>query len=417
MLQCLTTVAFSAVAGGVHASAFQLAEQNASGLGNGYAGSAAVAEDASTIFFNPAGMTLLPGLNISTGATAISTTFKFSDDGSVGPGMPPVPLGSNPGGNAGSVGVVPNAYVSWQVGPNWFVGLGLGAPFGLATKYEDDWIGRYQSTEFDIRTINVNPSIAYKVNERFSIGAGVNWQRLDAVYRRMVPVFPAPDMEAKAKLSGDAWGWNLGLLYQLSNKTRVGASYRSAMRYSASGTTTLSNIPGPLAGHLPASVDNDAAFTLPDTAILSVAHDVDHQWQLLGDVSWTHWSRLPSLTVDNGILGTDRLELGFRNTWRVALGANYQYTPAWKFKAGLAYDQSPIPDSSLRPTSLPDNDRIVASIGAQYRLNPDTTIDVGYAHLFFHASINNATDPEKGTVKGNWKTGADLFGVQISYRY
>jgi long-chain fatty acid transport protein len=416
LMACLC---LSLVAGGAHASAFQLAEQNASGLANSYAGSAAIAEDASTIFYNPAGMTRLPGLNVSAGATVISTTFKFSDNGSAGPGG--LPLGTDTGGNAGSVNLVPNAYLSWQASPRWFVGLGVGAPFGLSTHYGDGWVGRYQSTKFSIETINLNPSVAYQVSDRLSIGAGLNWQYLNADYRRDVPaVFSQnvfPDMHARAKLSGDAWGWNLGLLYQVTDQTRLGLSYRSALRYSSSGTTTLQDIPGAVAGQIPASVDSSARFTLPDQAILSVVHDLNSRWQLLGDVSWTGWSRLPSLAIDNGALGEDRLQLQFRDTWRVALGVNYQYTSAWKLKAGVGYDQSPIPSSALRPTSLPDNDRISVSLGAQYRLSPQTTIDVGYSHLFFHATIDNGTDPKKGRVTGDWKTAADLIGMQVSHRF
>jgi long-chain fatty acid transport protein len=410
------SITLGTLAGYAHASAFQLAEQNASGLANSYAGSAAIAEDASTIFSNPAGMTRLPGFNVSAGVTAISTTFKFADGGSSGPGG--LPLGSNTGGNAGSVNAIPNAYFSWQLGPKWFIGLGASSPFGLSTKYDKNWIGRYQSTEFSIQTININPSVAYKVNDRLSIGAGLNWQRLDADYQRKVPAVVVPaDMNAEAKLGGDAWGWNLGLLYQLSHDTRIGASYRSTMHFSSSGTTTLSDIPGPLAGRLPSSADNSASFTLPDTATLSIVHDLNSKWQLLGDVSWTGWSRLPSLDINNGALGQDHLTLNFRDTWRVAMGVNYQYSPGWKFKAGVSYDQSPIPNDTVRPTSLPDNDRVSGSIGAQYRFSARTTVDVGYSHLFFHPSINNSTDPKKGTVIGSWQTSADLLGVQISYRY
>lgn len=429
---------FCLAAGNAHASAFQLIEQNASGLGNGYAGSAAIAENASTIYFNPAGMTRLPGLNISAGAVAISTTFRFSDNGSSGPAG--LPLGSNPGGNAGSVSAVPNAYISWQTSPNWHLGLGISAPFGLATKYDDNWIGRYQSTQFSLETINLNPSVAYKLDERLSIGAGVNWQHLDADYRRNLPAaglvsqlpngLPAatfqqlagqlaasPDMNAKATLSGDAWGWNVGLLYQATDSTRLGMSYRSAMRYNLSGTTSIKNIPSLFTGKSPSSVDNSTTVDLPDTAILSVVHDLTEKWQLLADISWTGWSKLPSLDIDNGVLGSDQLKLKFRDTWRVALGANYRYNPSLTLKTGLAYDQSPIPSSSLRPTSLPDNDRISISIGAQYRVNERTTIDVGYAHLFFQPSINNGSDPAKGTVRGDWQANADLFGLQVSYRY
>ncbi|WP_460873488.1 OmpP1/FadL family transporter [Paralcaligenes ginsengisoli] len=437
-LHFVSAIILSIGASNAHASAFQLIEQNASGLGNGYAGSAAIADNASTIFFNPAGMTRLPGVSISAGATAISTSFKFSNNGSTGPGG--LPLGSNTGGDAGSLGVIPNAYISWQLNPDWFVGLGVNAPFGLATSYNKSWIGRYQSTSFSIETINVNPSIAYKVNDRLSLGAGVNWQHLDADYRRNLPaagliaqlpnglppnlfqqyagqLAASPDMNARAELKGDAWGWNLGLLYQVTDDTRIGVAYRSKMKYNLSGTTTLSTIPGLFAGKLPGKVDNSADVTLPDTAIFSIVHDLNSKWQLLGDVSWTGWSSIPSLDINNGALGEDSLKLKFRDTWRVALGVNYQFNQRWQFKTGIAYDQTPIPNSSLRPTSLPDSDRIIASIGAQYRFNERTTIDVGYAHLFFHSSINNSTDPKKGTVSGDLQTSADMLGVQMSYRF
>src|SRR5690606_27553306 len=234
-------------AGGAQAAGFQLLEQNASGIGNSYAGSAAIAENASTIYFNPAGMTHLPGINISGGLTAVKPSFKFKDGGSTGPGG--LPLGSNNGGDAGSLGLVPNAYVSWEVTPSWYLGLGIGAPFGLMTEYDEGWVGRYHSKKFSIKSININPSVAYKVNDQLSIGAGVNWMQLDANYRRNSPaagligqlpggmanplaptLLGSPDLEAQVKMKGDAWGWNLGLMYQVTPDTRLGLSYRSKIK-------------------------------------------------------------------------------------------------------------------------------------------------------------------------------------------
>src|SRR3546814_7658671 len=157
-----------------------------------------------------------------------TTKFNFSYEGSTGPGG--IPLGSDSGGNAGSTAPIPNAYVSFQLSPDWFAGLGISAPFGLSTEYNDDWIGRYQSTRFSLETINVNPSLAYKVNQRFSLGAGLNWQYLDADYRPNVPaagitplLAALPDISARAKLSGDAWGWNVGMLDRRS--TRLNSSH------------------------------------------------------------------------------------------------------------------------------------------------------------------------------------------------
>ncbi|MGB6105417.1 MAG: outer membrane protein transport protein [Pusillimonas sp.] len=421
-------------AGGVQAAGFQLLEQNASGIGNSYAGSAAIAENASTIYFNPAGMTRLPGINVSGGLTAIKPSFKFKDGGSTGPGG--LPLGTDNGGDAGALGLVPNAYVSWEVNPNWYVGLGIGAPFGLMTEYDEGWVGRYHSKKFSIKSININPSVAYKVNDQLSVGAGINWMQLDANYRRNSPaaglisqlpggmtnplapvLLNSPDMEAQVKMKGDAWGWNLGLMYQITPDTRLGLSYRSKVKIKADGDTNIDNTtPVPIPTHF----DAKATVELPDTAILSVVHDLNSRWQLLADVSWTGWSSIKSLKIDNGNPAfNDELDLRFRDTWRVALGANYKLNHQWTLKGGVAWDQSPVDSSKYRPTSLPDNDRYWVSLGAQYNFNERTSIDVGYAHLFVKStSIDNDTDAaSKGTVRGDYSSNANIVGVQVSHRF
>ncbi len=420
-LRIVSAVVLGMGAASVHAAGFQLLEQNASGIGNSYAGSAALAENASTIFYNPAGMTRLPGVNVSGGATAIRPSFKFKNDGSTVPGS----TGGN-GGDAGSWGVVPNAYISWELNPNWYLGLGIGAPFGLMTEYEDDnWTGRYHSKKFDIESININPSIAYKVNDQLSLGVGVNWMRLDAEFSRAVPAL-APngmylgDLDATVKMDGDAWGWNLGALYQATPATRIGLAYRSRVKIDADGTTRLRNhnVPSPYAAAVPPRNANaSTTVKLPDSAVLSVVHDLNSQWQLLADVSWTGWSSIPSLDIDNGALGQDSLDLRFRNTWRVALGANYKWNRQWTLKGGVAWDQSPVHSDNHRPTSLPDNDRYWVSIGAQYNFNEHTTVDVGYAHLFVKSTSINNTAAGKGTVRGDYDSNANLLGVQLSYRF
>lgn len=412
-----------------YAAGFQLLEQNASGIGNAYAGSAALADNASTIFFNPAGMTQLTGVNVSAGVTAIRPSFRFDNNGSVGPGG--LPLGGDQGGDAGSWGFVPNAYISWQLNPDWYLGLGVGAPFGLMTEYEDGWIGRFHSQEFSIESVNINPSVAYKVNERLSIGAGISWMQLDAQYRRAAApvVLPAAlggrylgDVNAKLNMKGDAWGWNLGLLYQLTPSTRIGLSYRSKIKLDADGTTRFSRdprIPAAIPVPVPGPVHASTSVELPDTAVLSVVHDLNPRWQILADVSWTGWSSIPSLDIDNGNPAlNDNLDLRFRDTWRVALGAHYKVNPRWTLKGGLAWDQSPVHEARYRPTSLPDSDRYWVSIGAQYHFNERTSVDIGYAHLFVKStSIDNDSAASKGTVRGDYRSDANLLGVQVSHRF
>lgn len=416
-------------AGTAHAAGFQLLEQNASGLGNAYAGSAAVAENASTIFYNPAGMTYLPGVNISAGLTAVRPSFKFSNQGSTGPnGLP----GTGPdGGDAGAWGLLPNAYLSWQLSPQWHVGLGIGAPFGLMTEYEDAaWAGRYHSKKFDIKSINVNPSIAYKVNEQLSLGLGVNWMHLDAEFSRASP-FAMPglgylgDLDATVDMKGDGWGWNAGLIYQITPATRIGLSYRSQVKIDADGDTTVSNQsvvhPAVAPRITRMSADASTSVRLPDTATLSIAHEVNDRWRLLGDVSWTGWSSIRSLDIRNSgnpAIPGDSLDLKFRDTWRVALGADYRVNEQWTLKGGVAWDQSPIRSAGYRPTSLPDKDRYWVSVGARYAVNKRTQIDIGYAHLFISdTDIDNATDAGKGVVRGKYDSQANIVGIQVSHRF
>ncbi|RYF57341.1 MAG: fatty acid transporter [Comamonadaceae bacterium] len=411
----LSTITLGLGVTSVHAAGFQLLEQNASGLGNAYAGSAAVAENASTIFFNPAGMSYLPGVNLSTGVAAVKPSFKFSDNGNsrnplaMGGGRP---RGGN-GGDAGGWEFVPNAYGSLQLNDRWHVGIGIGAPFGLSTHYDDDWAGQYHSRKFKIQTININPSVSYKVNDMLALGAGVNWQRIDAEYTKQQVVGVGMARAAKVEMDGDAWGWNLGAMLQPTPDTRVGLSYRSKMKHSASGTTKVQNL---------AKFDARADVDLPDSAILSVMHSLTPRWDLLADVSWTGWSSIPELKIRNSGPGAqgDTLNLKFRDTWRFAVGANYKVSEQWKLKFGVAYDQSPVHNDKNRPTSLPDNNRVWLSTGVQYQATKNTTLDVGYTYLHVRKTkIDNDGESlaTKGRIAGDYSSKGNIIGVQLTSRF
>lgn len=298
LIPALLAVAFSGTAS---ASGFQLmGEQSASSLGNAGAGSAAVAENASTIYYNPAGMTELGRGSVSAGLVAVRTNFEFSNDGSITPGL------TGDGGNGGNWGVVPNAYGSWQLAKDWYIGLGIGAPFGLKTKYDAPWIGSAHSNEFDIKTININPSIAWRAADWVSLGAGINWQRIDATYKRAagtngVPIltngrptivngqvvtYPnglLPNTSVKLEMDDDAWGWNVGALFKPAEQTKIGVSYRSKIKYTATGDVSVS---GPSAAvNAGGSSNIKADIDVPDTFILSLSQGIGDKWELLADVS------------------------------------------------------------------------------------------------------------------------------------
>lgn len=405
-LRVLPAALLALFSGAASAAAFQLLEQNASGIGVSYAGSAAVAENASTIYFNPAGMSLLPGRQVSVGISAVGPSYKFRNEGSSGTGplAGAMTVGGN-GGDAGDWAGVPNGYISWQLAPQWHVGLGISAPFGLATKYEDgNWIGRYHAIKSSIQTININPSIAYRLNDKVALGFGINYQLIEAEMSNLTPV-------GLSRLKGDdaAWGWNAGALFTLSPSMRVGVAYRSSIDYKLEGNQTVG------VNAIPAS----AKLELPDTFTLSVWEQVSDRWEAMGDLSYTNWSTVGQLNVvrqSNGaLLGVENF--GYKDSWRFAWGAAYKYSDAWKLKFGMAYDRSPVRDST-RSARVPDNNRIWLSLGAQWKPAKDSTLDVGYAYLYVKdpriEQVKTFAPGVTATLRGRYDAGAHLLGVQYT---
>lgn len=416
-LNLLPALIIGLLSGNASAAGFQLLEQNASGLGNAYAGSAAVAENASTIFYNPAGMTQLKEREFSTGLVAVGTSFKFTDTGSsVG-----FLTGTGTGGDGGGWGFIPNAYMSWALNKDLYVGVGVGAPFGLKTEYDNPWVGAAQSAMFDVKTYNINPSVAFRVNNKVSVGAGLNWQRLTAQYIRQVAVVSAVTSASPLTLdlTGDSWGWNAGALFTVSPASKVGVSYRSTVSYDLNGDI---NITGPSAAlNSSRSSGAKASLKLPDVFVLSGTHQVSDKVQLLGDISWTGWSSIPKLDVirtSGALTGqiAQTLDTDFRDSTRVAAGVNYQYRGDLKLKFGLAYDQTPVKGASTRLVSLPDNDRTWLSAGAQWTVGKGGVMDIGATYLLLNNSQidNNQLVDGRGRVTGEYSANAWIFGLQYS---
>ena len=411
----LSLAVAGAFAGGVsqaRASGFALIEESASGLGTSFAGAAAAAEDASTIFYNPAGMTLLPGMQVSAGVDLINLSAKFSDSASTA--APGRPLGGN-GGDAGGLAAVPNVYFAMDVAPDWKVGVGLNVPFGLKTEYTSDWVGRFQAIKSDISTFNLNPSASYKVNDKVSVGFGLDYQTIDAEFTNAINLGGVAEEIADIKAKDNTgWGYNLGVMYQLAPDTRLGFSYRSSIKYHLTGTVTFS------ANQPVASANVSADITMPDSASIALQHRLNPGWILLADITRTGWSKIKDLTIMSDTLGTlSSTPENFRNTWRFGVGAVHRYDDAWSIKMGLAYDQTPVNDTD-RTARLPDNNRLWLSGGGQYKLSKTGTLDFGYAHLFIKDAPINQTNPATaggGQLVGTYKGSVDIFGVQLAHRF
>jgi len=420
----IAAVVLPAVAQG---SGFHLMTQNASGLGNAYAGHTAAAEDASTIYYNPAGLTRLPGRQASAALHAIRPSREFATGGA---SAAPAGLAS-PGGNGGDSGdlaAVPNAYFSWQFDPRWWMGVGISVPFGLKTEYEPGWFGRFQSRRSEVKTVDINPSVAVKLTEAVSLGFGVSYQKAEVRIERSVLLLLVPPAESFARIKADdgRFGWNAEAMFDLSPATRIGVSYRSSMEHTLTGTIAFSSVPG--VGTAVNTVS--AKLEFPDAFSWGIAHQLSPRWELLGDVTYTRWSRIKAVplvtTSASAVAGAgavlDTFNFQFKDSYRVGVGANWKWRDDFTVKLGVAYDRTPVVDA-FRTVTLPDADRTLVAIGGKYRVSKQATLDFGYLHMFMKdVPINQsrglgAVAGAQGNVIGRYEADVNIVSAQFTYRF
>ena len=395
-LKALGLVGLWAACGNVHAAGFALYEHSVSALGTGFAGQAVMAQDASTMFANPAGLTEIKGGQFVVGGTLIKSSAKFSD---------------GTGGDAGGTSLVPSMYLAMDIRSGLKLGFGLYSPFGLKTEYDTVWTGSSQGIKSEMKTVDFNPTLAWQANDRLSLGLGLDYQYIDATLTNSAGPLGV------ATMTGDdtAWGYNLGLMYRFDEATRLGLSYRSRIKHHLTGSVddSVHALPGPLP--LPQAIYADV--TLPDMAMLAVQHDVNDKWTILADATWTGWSSFKDLTaklaLNDATVSSTREN--WKNVWRFGLGTTYKSSDALMWRFGVAYDNTPIPDTEHRYARIPDSDRISVAIGARYVLTPRNRLDVGYMHLFFKDGPTNSPLPTGGTLAGTFKGHADILGVQLTH--
>jgi long-chain fatty acid transport protein len=445
------------MSGQTWASGFALLEQSASRLGNAFAGTTVATEDASAMFYNPASLSTLDRRQIVVSATGVSISSEFQNRNS----QPAAgqPLGTE-GGDAGDWNGVPSAYFAMPINERLAFGFGFNVPFGLKLEYPDDWIGRFQALNSEIQTYNFNPALSWEMNDVVTIGVGLNYQRVQAeltnavnytavvgagleqlvlagqLAPRAVPPLLAANagLQATTRVRGDddAWGYNFGVTFQVSPSTRLGLAYRSAIEYEVEGTVRfdppnatnptgaaiIANVlaPGGRFANGPASVD----LELPDIATASLSQRIGDRFELLADIAWTGWSSVQELTVVRAN-GTELSTTPERwdDTWRFALGVSYELNPSLKLRAGVAYDETPVPDET-RTARLPDPDRTWMAIGVRWDSGDAIVIDAGYAHLFSDdvpLDQDQESIPAFGLLNGEQNSAVDIVGVQMSYRF
>jgi long-chain fatty acid transport protein len=442
-------VAWLALApGAVHAAGFSLVDQGGRGLGSAYAGDAAAALDASTIAFNPAGLTRLPGAQAVLVGHVLQLDVAFEDDGSTaGRRYGQARLRGERTATTRPLGLAPSAHVSWQLARRWWLGLGFLAPFGFRTDYDRRWVGRYHAIESDLKTVELSPTVAVKLLDGLSLGGSLAVQYahirlssaldLGAICELNLATvgippgactalgLPVQSVDGFVRVRADSWalGWSLGLLYEVSARTRLGLSYRSMVRHEFDGTAEF-EVPARAAilRSTGALRTTDGRFTLdlPEVVRLAVFHELDARWAVMAGVTWTHWARFDETVFrfDNPAQPTLVQPARWEDSFRYALGVARRFGRAWTAQLGTSYDESPVPGAALRTPRIPDSDRIWATAGIGYQATERLRVDLSYAHLFGLDSSTRNADPVTGHVlRGDFSGSADLFGVQIGWTF
>jgi len=430
---------------GAYASGFQVTENSAAGIGLSHA-DGAVANDPSTVASNPAGMSSLLNTQISGTFVGIYATTKFTDSGSSN--IVGGKATGNNGGNPGGFVPIASSFATHQLNDRVTVGVGVYAPYGLPTHYDDNWVGRYQAIKTDLKTINLNPAISVKLTDSLSVGAGpivnyatanfssaiglgINNSQLassllpcnmgfDAictiVNNVLAPIgglLPNTDGKVTVKMDSLGYGYNLGALLKLGDSARLGVAYHSDIKQKLKGNARVQY--GALGLDTNRAVS--AELDLPEVASLSYSQDVTRNFSVMADVSWTRWSRFNELRIkfDDPNLNDVVVPQNWRNTTRVALGGEYRYGDTQTFRFGAALDPSPVTDANRNPR-IPDADRVWASIGYGYAYSKNTQFDIGLAHLFVKdgSVSDNRSAITGGTLNGTFtNSSANILGLSV----
>nr|WP_315259123.1 OmpP1/FadL family transporter [uncultured Duganella sp.] len=468
-LSLIIAAALGAVSVGAQASGYRFGSQSVAGQGTADA-NGAEAVDASTIFYNPAGMSRLEGTQISAGATVVVPHSTFNDTGSTH--FTGAPAGGSAAKDyAPDAVAAPSLYISKKLNDQFTVGLGIYVPYGAKLDYGNNWTGRYALTNMKLEAISLNPSVSWKLNQHHAFGFGIDAEFMKAELGQAVdvpgsiaalssgagaaqgaalirqiaalggnPALLRTAADGHGSNDGKDWGWgfNLGYMFTLDENTRFGLAYRSSISHKLRGSTVwdFSTVTSdPIVNKVLETAShktNSAALVAlrtPETLSANVFHQFNSKWAGMADVTFTRNNRLGNLDIEfpGTTEGAEVIRQQWKNTVRVSLGANYAYNENLTLRGGIAHDESPVQGPELTHPALPDSDRMQYSIGANWKLSPRSSIDLAYSFLDFKdARINytNQCNPlatactgNGETTRGLYQTHLSLIGLSYNYKF
>ena len=421
-LPAAIAAALSAVAGTAHAAGFQLTEQSALALGRAYAGVGVDGTDISGVYYNPATMTLHKGTKVQAGGVGVGLNLEFSDDHDE----------SHDQNGRGAEQFIPHGFFTHQINDSTWFGLGITVPFGMGTEYGESWAHNATGVSANIMTVDINPNVAWKVNEKFSIGAGISLQYAQADLKKKsqkslgdATLTPMTEIDADST----AWGWNVGVMWSPLENLRFGLSYRSNVVHDAEGDLTIEGLPdAPDASPLDPAMLNgtykgSATVEAPAWAMATAAWDVNDLLSLYATFRWANWSSFDTLEVEGSAtlptgtaipLGTT-IKNNWKDTYLFSVGGDLRLTDFWTLRGGVGYETSPIKDPKTRTSIIPDANRWWFAVGSSFKWSEQFSTDVSFAHLHGVGERNLWEDGKK--VGRFRRLDAYLLGVQMQYQF
>lgn len=398
-------------------------EQSVSGMGTSFAGRASAAQDATVLFGNPAGLSKLERPQVVGGLAVIKADIDI-DDASA----------ETADGDMVPTAAVPFAYYTSPLDEQWSWGIGMYVPYALISDYEKSFGGRYKGLYSKVEVVTLQPTLSYRINERVSVGFGPTINKIKGkLTNNLHDAVVGGSGDTRINIKGDdvAYGFNAGLMVDVTDSLTWGLTYHSKVDYTLEGRTRVSGAGGLITG-LNGEYDAQLDFTTPETVDTSVTYKLDDKWTLYAGATWTRWSRLQEIVVENdgtpSVLGLSPLaevseELKWNDTWSYAIGASYQLNPQWVLRTGLAFDPSPA-ENAHRSVRIPVGNRKVFSVGAGWSPSDDLTIDVAYSYLHENAAkVNQETTELAPGVEiapgfsGEYNNSAHGLGLQATYRF
>ncbi|KDO13000.1 aromatic hydrocarbon degradation protein [Vibrio metoecus] len=427
LLSCAVAFGLASVSTFTQAAGFQLAEYSATGLGRAYAGEAAIADNASAQWRNPAMLTYLEGTQVSIGAIYVNPNVDVN--GTVQHTY--LGQGQASAKDFAHDAVVPNLYLTHPLSEQIVLGFALGTNYGMETDLGTDFAGSHFGNQASVISKEANLNIAYQILPQLSIGGGIRYVMGEGHFgatapaKNIVGIHPVthqpisvPQGTTLKYMEGEdnSWGWQVGSAWQINQDHRVGFAYKSEVVMDfeghAEGVSYGSYKPGMM------------SVTLPATAELASFHQLNDQWAIHASINWTDWSSFKELTAvfpeKSDLIKSENWE----DNYRFALGTTYQYDAKLALRAGVAYDTSAVDDKN-RTATIPETDRTWVSIGGSYVATPQLTLDAGFTYIFAKdATVNeprDASDQAAAQVGGAFNADVTgnvwLIGVQANYRF